>query len=279
MFRISKFFVSLFSMLICFTNIYAFQTIRGVVINGDDSPIPYVNIGIAGKSIGTVSKSDGTFKLALKLTAENRMDTLRFSVIGFKTVGIRLDELELNNFKVRLEREVYELDNIKVISDIPKSRTLGIKRRSLMNISAIVEDENLGSEFVNLFLNDKKARIDRFRVLITKNPFPVSYFRVNIYNEEDEAPGKNILKENIFVEYDKVNGWLDVDLREYDIYIEGNFFAGIEWIEEVENIEERRLFIGGKLIGPKRTWVREVSQSEWEKVDKVILTMNAIISY
>jgi len=46
-------------------------------------PIPYVNIGIVKKNIGTVSDSEGKFDLKFPMTLEN--DTIKLSSIGYKS--------------------------------------------------------------------------------------------------------------------------------------------------------------------------------------------------
>lgn len=51
------------------SNIYAQTTIKGRVLQVSQQAISYVNIGIKGKNIGTVSTENGDFSLSLK--AEN----------------------------------------------------------------------------------------------------------------------------------------------------------------------------------------------------------------
>lgn len=56
-------------------------TVSGVVTaSGGQSALPFVNIGIKGKNIGTMSQPEGMFSLVIPASHEN--DTLTFSMVG-----------------------------------------------------------------------------------------------------------------------------------------------------------------------------------------------------
>ena len=54
--------------------------IKGVVVDENNKPIPYVNIWIENENIGTTSEEDGSFNLDIK----NQDKNLIFSAIGFE---------------------------------------------------------------------------------------------------------------------------------------------------------------------------------------------------
>lgn len=61
------------------------QTIHGKILDsGSQSPIGYVNIGIIGKDVGTVSNEQGNFTITLD--SQYNRDTLKFSMIGFQSL-------------------------------------------------------------------------------------------------------------------------------------------------------------------------------------------------
>lgn len=55
--------------LLCFTSIFA--QIKGKVVDENNQPIPYVNIGVQNEALGTTSEEDGSFYLPLKETKKN----------------------------------------------------------------------------------------------------------------------------------------------------------------------------------------------------------------
>jgi len=59
------------------------QTYSGKLVDRHSGlPIPYANIGIVNKNIGTVSNANGEFKIELNIKEDN--DTLFISCIGYE---------------------------------------------------------------------------------------------------------------------------------------------------------------------------------------------------
>jgi hypothetical protein len=57
------------------------QVFEGIVKDAKTNlPLPYVNVGIIGKSVGTVTDSTGRYKLNL---ANHDADSLKLSMIGY----------------------------------------------------------------------------------------------------------------------------------------------------------------------------------------------------
>lgn len=252
--------------------------VNGVVVDQHQAPIPYVNIGIEHKNIGTVSQPDGHFEITIP--TENQTDSLLFSSIGYYPQRVAIRSLVEGNETITLKERSYDLEKIDVEAKRVKTKKIGKKRKGLLKIVAYIEDDNLGFEFVRFFENDiENIKVENFAIYVINNPFDSVKFRVNVYEVENGAPSKNILRENIFVTYQDKEGWLNVDLSEYEIYPKGNFFIGVEWIEDKSHPEDRKLYFAGKVIGPKNTWKKEISQGEWKKNTKIDVVMNATISY
>lgn len=75
---------SLFLIVFLFISpvIYAQIIVEGVVKEaGSGNPISYVNIGLIGENIGTVSNDAGKFKLTIP--EANARDTVRISMLGY----------------------------------------------------------------------------------------------------------------------------------------------------------------------------------------------------
>jgi hypothetical protein len=72
----------LFVALFIFSSLLAnAQTFEGVVKDAKtNQPLPYVNVGIIGKSVGTVTDSAGRYKLNL---TSHDTDSLKLSMIGY----------------------------------------------------------------------------------------------------------------------------------------------------------------------------------------------------
>ena len=82
-----------------------------VVDDMSDLPIPYVNISIFGKAIGTMSNTEGEF--ILKLPSEFQNDTLVFSCVGYSLKRIPIRQFN-NNSTIRLNSEIIQIKEIKI---------------------------------------------------------------------------------------------------------------------------------------------------------------------
>ncbi len=99
------------------SNIIKAQFISGKVLDAStQQPLPYVNIGVLNKNLGTVSDEYGGF--SLKLNPELLLDTLRFSMIGFgKKDFVVQDYLDLEKTEniILLKEEAVLLEGVTLV--------------------------------------------------------------------------------------------------------------------------------------------------------------------
>ena len=78
------------------------KIIEGKVVDkSDNSPMPEITVSIDGTRKYTTTDANGNFKIQL----EKDTDLLRFSLIGMKIVVISQNELQKNNFVVKMEND------------------------------------------------------------------------------------------------------------------------------------------------------------------------------
>jgi len=108
--------------------------------------IRYVNIGIRGKSLGTVSNDKGEFKITIPLKYQNT-DSLTFSCIGYEKKEVELSSLSVQGKNIIfLNPKVVQLDEVKIISKKLKSRIKGNVSRKKSIVLGISSSLNLGME-------------------------------------------------------------------------------------------------------------------------------------
>ncbi|MFM7855223.1 MAG: carboxypeptidase-like regulatory domain-containing protein, partial [Flammeovirgaceae bacterium] len=113
----------LFTLLMCvFTGAMAQDhiTVKGSVIDKRSKDrIPYANISVKGKSIGTVSNSTGEFES--HIPSEFAADSMYVSHIGYKTLKFNVGWLSKNRMdQFALEEDAVLLGEIVVSSDMGK---------------------------------------------------------------------------------------------------------------------------------------------------------------
>lgn len=272
-------------VIIILSNYYAYTQVvmSGEVIDKKThEPLPYVNIGIEGKNVGTVSNVNGKFTISLRSTYD--YDTLKFSIVGYESKAFIISELkkefiEDGKLVVSLKQNTTTLREV-VINEKRRIRTktLGNVNKG-DNITAGFYSKNLGAE-VGTIIKIKKSPtyIESFSFHIAQNTFDSLFFRLNIYNLKDGIPNENILKKSIYINTDIEKGSVTIDLEQYNIIVEEDFFISLEYIEPLSN-EEGNILTFSSGIFNNTSFERFTSQGEWKKVDLVGLGFNVRVTY
>lgn len=96
-----------------------FKVIRGKIIDVKKSEaIPYCNIGIVGKAMGTMSNGSGEF--VVKVPQNYFADTLIFSCMGFEANYLPIHELNDDALTIQLKKKTYRLQAINVVRYDPE---------------------------------------------------------------------------------------------------------------------------------------------------------------
>ena len=263
-----------------FTYTISAQFISGKIIDAvSDEPLPYVNIGIVNKNIGTVSDRNGDF--FLEVPADLGKDTLRFSMVGFSKKDFILKDYlaqQKSENTLRLEEKITALEGVTVVrkkSDKYKRKVLGNKSRSKTNVGGFTSNY-LGNE-IGIITRIRKSPtyLQEFNMFIAKNTYGSVLFRLNFYSLKGGIPHENILEEMIVIETDIESGLVSVDLRPYDIVMENDFLVAIEWIEDL-GIGD--LFFSAGFLGSS-LYARATSQGEWTKMGVSTVGMNVEVLY
>lgn len=93
--------------------------LNGKVVDArTNKPLPYVNIGILGKVMGTTTNNDGTFHL--NYSRQNLTDTVKISFIGYKNELLILHDSVLRYHEIKLEQNYISLQEVIIRSSDPK---------------------------------------------------------------------------------------------------------------------------------------------------------------
>ncbi|MEM1407201.1 MAG: carboxypeptidase-like regulatory domain-containing protein, partial [Bacteroidota bacterium] len=229
-------------------------------------PLPYVNIGILNRGVGTVTNTEGEFRLAVK---EMLHDTLRISMIGYKPIEILMEELTGSKIPltVRMEEQISTLNEIVVTAKAYRKKTLGNKTKSKFIGTGFGYDQ-LGAEMgIKINLKKTPSFVDAFGFTVSHNRLSAkSIFRINFYSVKNNRPFENILTQNILVPIEpKQTGPITVDLKPYDIILNDDVIVSLEWVDNAgENKEGEAIFFPLGLF-TNGTLYKQSSQARFKK--------------
>lgn len=268
-----------FSLLLVTYTIYGQSTYKGIVVDSATlMSLSYVNIGIVGKNIGTVTDTRGNFQIELDSPYEE--DTLRFSMVGYKSQSFRIEDFKREmsgNSMIKLVKKITLLEEIVVTNKRFRERVLGNKTKSKSMAGGFTSNE-LGNEVgIVIKVHKSPTYIERFSASIVSNKYDSLKFRLNFYSLLDGLPHDHLIDENIIITSHIREGLLDVDLGEYNIVVNDDFFVSLEWIENLGEDKNGLLFSLGLLGSPIIS--RHTSQGIWEKIGGVGIGFNVTVKH
>ncbi len=104
------------------------KTVRGVIVNENNHPLPGVNIRIDGTSNGTITDFDGAYSIDIK-----QGDTLSYNFLGFEPQSIPIHATTIN---VVMEPDLQLLEEVVVIGYSAKTKKFASKRPKLNRFKA-----------------------------------------------------------------------------------------------------------------------------------------------
>ena len=254
-------------------------TVSGIIENAETKePIPYVNIGILNKNKGTVSNENGEF--TLEIPTEFISDTIKVSSIGYESkTFIVVDFISKlkESRSIKLSEKVIELNEVVVSAKKLKEKILGNKTKSRMMRGGFRNAE-LGNELgIKIKIKKSPTYITKLHANVTSNTSEKLKFRLNLYDIEKGLPNEKLINQNIIFSIDTKEGGFTLDLSEYDIVVEDDFFLTVELIENEGN-KESEVFFSAGLLG-NATVTRLTSQAEWEKLGSVGIGFSVTAEY
>jgi hypothetical protein len=206
----------------------------GRVIDAETgAPIPYVNIGILNRNIGTLSDPDGSFELTIPAELSN--ERVIFSAIGFDTQQHVSSSLRNNNQLIQMHPNSTLLESVTINANKRfKQERLGWMggKDGMLPL-----DTTQGGGAVAILLKADEAPfiVDKLQVRLMYNSKDTLAFRLHFYSWDSirNQPGKELLNKEIILTESKRYGWLRFDLRKQEIVIsERKFLVGFEWIDK-----------------------------------------------
>lgn len=216
-----------------FSTSYFYSQITGKCVNNYGKGIPYVNISIKGKTIGTVSDTTGNF--IIENSSINEKDSLIFSHLNFEK---KIKGIPLKTNEIQLDSKIENLKEIFVSSKKRKFKEKIIGNKTVSeNVVTYFSSSNLGTE-IGKIITVKKNKIYNLKSVQFNIPvfeYKSATFRINFYNIKDDTI--NLLKINETDNITKItkSGMVKFDLSDQYLSFENDFLVAIEWIDFENN--------------------------------------------
>uniref|UniRef100_UPI00404B15D5 carboxypeptidase-like regulatory domain-containing protein n=1 Tax=Flavobacterium sp. TaxID=239 RepID=UPI00404B15D5 len=236
-------------------------------------PIEFVNIGILNKNKGTVSNQKGTFQL--EVSDDYLKDSLTISHINYKTITIPIENFK--NKSIFLESKTNELFEVVVSNKKKRTRKIGVKTYNpLLWLGGISDDKDIIENAQRINVPKGLVRVKKVNIYLRRGfDSDSSFVRINFYKNVNDEPDELIVFENILQKKQIKPGWLQVDLSDHAVFIEEDFFVGIEFIPDFE--KPLNVYLGA-ILSKGKGFSRRSSQGSWNKLQGAS-TINVEIEY
>lgn len=234
-------FFKIITSLVCVFG-YAQQDYKGKLVDSETKePLPYVNIGVYGKGIGTVSDEEGLFHLPIDKSRLADTDVVQFSSMGYETIRKKISDLKFayNEYlEIPMQPKNLELNEVVVtnrgafeVSDIVGYQNYGEKVYGYWK-----DNIALGGELATKIKVKKGLReLNTLFFDVYANSSDSLLIRVNLYEvgKSKDNPGKslNTSNKNILYTIYPVTKTAIVDLKPYSIYVKDDFFVSLELLK------------------------------------------------
>jgi hypothetical protein len=230
-----------------------------VLSEGTTSGIGFVNVGVIGKNIGTVTDEYGRFGLDFAELADE--DSLRFSMIGYESGIFSVQQLKTNpSATVFLRSRIYELPEMKVV--YPRGREILLGTPVLSNaLRSGFSDNTLGSELGIKINVKKRLKVKDINLNIGVCTYDSITYRLNIYQQSEGDAWENILTKPIYISFTKndISKPVTLDLKDYYIFLEGETIITLELYRDLG--EGKLLFLTQFFTGT--TYHRKTKEGVW----------------
>jgi hypothetical protein len=247
------------------------QPISGRVTDArTGQPLPFVNIGVVGKALGTVSNEQGQYGLAFqeKLAA----DTVRVSYLGYRPQLLTLRQLQ-GQPNLALTPAAVALAEVRVTkSRAWRDRTLGYAGNS-ETTTLHLDAKSLGAETGTvIYLKHRPTKVLQANFNVARNEVGTVTLRVNLYRLDAKGRPTNekLLRREVILRTAANHGPISVDLTPDNLVLSEDFFLSLEWVggasADAAALQKGLVFSAGIGYADNDIYYRSTSQASWERL-------------
>jgi hypothetical protein len=237
------------------------QSITGRVTDArTGQPLPFVNIGVVGKALGTVSNEQGQYGLAFQESLAS--DTVRVSYLGYQPRLLTLRQLQAQP-AVALTAAAVALAEVRVKGKSRgwRARTLGYAGTS-ESTTLHLDAKSLGAETGTvIYLKHKPTKVLQANFNVARNQVGTVALRINLYRLDAKGLPTNekLLPREVIVRTAVAHGPLVVDLTPDNLLLR---VGGAD----ADALHQGLAFSAGIGYADNDIYYRTTSQASWERL-------------
>ncbi|TDP60037.1 carboxypeptidase-like regulatory domain-containing protein [Flavobacterium dankookense] len=220
-----------FLVLLIFSSSLIAQT-KGIIVDENNLPIPYVNIWVEGENIGTTSEEDGTFTI----DSNDGNKNLIFSILGFEKKILKLSDSK----KVILQSQTNELNEIVIVNKKEtKEKEIGQVENSILQ--AFENGPKIDVKYFPYNPKYKSTRYIKQVRILTDSKLETATLKIHFYGvDENGLPGEKLLKKDFIVSIKKGGRNNKINVSNFNLAMpKTGIFVGFEKLMIESNKEEK----------------------------------------
>ena len=252
------------------------QIINGKIIDSStEKPLEYAGIGILGTPIGSITDDTGNF--TINVNGQSDSEIVRISMISYLSQTLTIKELKSNKTSIKLIPTHIQLSEV-IVNPAGKQKDIGTTNYT--KLGGICgwggNQKGIGHEIgTELKLGTTPVQIKNLHARLYKQSFDSSLFRLHIRSIVNGLPQDELLKENILLTITENSGWIDLDLRKYNLVLSGDIALSLEWVNVI-GTNNKLIKVNGKeglnvLFNIKKdsgcTFRKWGVESSWKRMD------------
>lgn len=204
--------------------------LKGIVVDENNNPIPYVNIWVEGQNIGTSSEENGAFIIH----TNNENCNLIFNVLGFEKKIISAKDCK----KVVLKELAIALNEV-FISNRLETKRKEIGKSDNATFEAFPNGPKVDCKYFPYLSEYKKTPYIKYVTLLTDSKIDDASIKIHFYSVgNDGLPDENLLEKENIVYLKKGISKQRFDVSDYHLVFPKN---GIFVVFEKLMIEKNKL--------------------------------------
>jgi hypothetical protein len=214
--------------------ICSFAQTKGIVVDENNLPIPYVNIWVEGENIGTTSEENGTFII----DSNDGNKNLIFSILGFEKKIIKLSQAK----HVVLQSQVNELNEIVIVNK-KETRETEIGKVENSIFQAFENGPKLDVKYFPYNPKYKSTKFIKQVRILTDSKLEAATLKIHFYAvDESGLPGEKLLKKDFIVTIKKGGRNNKINVSDFNLTMPKNgIFVGFEKLMIESNKEEKTI--------------------------------------